>query len=408
MNNVGLSDIAIYVPPYYLPHEELAAAHGVPKEKYNIGLGNQNMAIVPDWEDIVSMAANAGQEVLEKSGTDPEDIQSLIVSTESGVDHSKPVASFVQGLLKIGTRCRVYDIKNACYGGTAGLVDSIERMSHTAKSPRKSLLIMADVARYGFGTLGEPTQGAGAVAMLLEKNPRLCSVDTSLNGVFSKDVFDFWRPIGYPVPFVAPGKLSIEWYLTALEGALSDFRSNAGIEQGKLMDYLDYVIYHMPFTNMARKAHRRLIEVEYRGSDLETQEEIFNKTFSSKVAPGLMGAREVGNIYTGSLYMGLISLLENEREKIEGKRIGLFSYGSGCMGEFLVYHANTKLGKIIDSLHFKDQLDKRKKITFEEYTQFYSKSQDEVLYSPGEMNSLKNQYTKFLFTGFTDHKRQYI
>jgi hydroxymethylglutaryl-CoA synthase len=353
------------------------------------------------------MAASAGLQVLEKSGTDPEDIQQLMVSTESGVDHSKPVASFVQGLLKIGTRCRVYEIKNACYGGTAGLVDSIERMSHTAKSHRKSLLIMVDIARYGFGSLGEPTQGAGAVAMLVEKNPRLCSVDLSLNGVFSKDVFDFWRPNGYDVPIVAPGKLSIECYLMALEGALADFRSNAGIAQGKLMDYLDYVIYHMPFTNMARKAHRRLIELEYRDSDPETQEKIFNETFSRKVAPGLMGAREVGNIYTGSLYMGLVSLLEQEREKAEDKRIGLFSYGSGCMAEFLVYHTNTNIGKIIDSLHFKDQLDKRKKITFEEYTRFYSKNQEGVSYSPGEINSLKNQYTKFLFTGFVDHKRQY-
>jgi len=407
MIEFGLSDIAIYVPPYYLPHEELAAVYGVPKEKYTIGLGNQNMAVIPNWEDTVSMAANAGLQVLEKSGTDPGDIQQLVVCTESGVDHSKPVASFVQGLLKIGTRCRVYEIKNACYGGTAGLVESVELMSHNAKSSRKSLLIMSDIARYGFGTLGEPTQGAGAVAMLLEKNPRLCSVDTSLNGIFSKDTFDFWRPTGYDFP-VVDGKFSIECYLSALEGALSDFRSNAGIEQGRLMDYLDYVIYHMPYTKMAGKAHRRLIEIEYRGSNLETQEEIYNKTFSSKVAPGLMGAREVGNIYTGSVYMGLVSLMEHEREKIEGKRIGLFSYGSGCMAEFLVYHTKTKLGKIIDSLHFKDQLDKRRKITFKEYTQFYSKSQEEVVHSPSEMNSLKNQYTKFLFTGFMDHKRQYI
>jgi hydroxymethylglutaryl-CoA synthase len=141
---------------------------------------------------------------------------------------------------------------------------------------------------------------------------------------------------------------------------------------------------------------------------LETQEEIYNRTFSSKVAPGLMGVREVGNIYTGSLYMGLVSLLENEREKTEDKRIGAFSYGSGCMAEFLVYHTKTKLGKIIDSLHFRDQLDKRKKISFEEYTQFYSKSSEEIYYPPGEIDSLKNQYTKFLFTGFKDHKRLYI
>ncbi len=408
MSEVGLSDIAIYVPPYYLPHEELATAYGIPKEKFSIGLGNHNMAVVPQWEDTVSMAANAGSLVLEKSGTDPQDIHQLIVSTESGVDHSKPVASFVQGLLKIGTRCRVYETKNACYGGTAGLVDSIERLSHSGKPAGKSMLIMVDVARYGFGSVGEPTQGAGAVAMLVEKNPRLCSVDLSLNGVFSKDVFDFWRPNGHDVPIVAPGKLSIECYLMALEGAVTEFRSNAGIEKGKLMDYLDYVIYHMPFTNMAKKAHRRLIEIEYNGSDPETQERIFNETFSRKVTPGLLGAREVGNIYTGSLYMGLISLLEQEREKIEDKRIGLFSYGSGCMAEFLVYHTKRNIGKIIESLHFSDQLGRRKRITFEEYKTFYSKNQEGRVYSPSDLQSCRNQYTKFLFTGVVDHMRQYM
>src|SRR4030043_412062 len=403
MVEVGVSDIGIYVPPFYLPHEELAEARGVPKEKYIMGLGNQKMAVIPNWEDAVTMAANAAMQVLEKTGTDPEEIQQLVVSTESGVDHSKAVASFVQGLLKIGTRCRVYEVKHACYGGTAGLVDSIDRISQNRKTTRKGLVIMTDIAKYGFGNAGEPTQGAGAVALLVEKNPRLCHIDTSLNGVFSKDVFDFWRPTGHRIPIV-DGKYSIECYLMALEGAVSEFRSNLELEQGKLLNYLDYIIYHMPFTNMAKKAHRRLIEIEFEGKDLETQEEIYNQTFSKKVAPGLMGVREVGNIYTGSVYMGLVSLLENEREKVEGKRIGIFSYGSGCGAEFLLYNFQKDISGIIDSLHFKEQLDKRKKITFEQYTQFYSKSSEEVFYYPGEANYFKNEYTKFVFTGFKDHK----
>jgi hydroxymethylglutaryl-CoA synthase len=407
MVEVGVSDIGIYIPPFYLPHEELAKARGVPKEKYIIGLGNQKMAVIPNWEDSVTMAANAAMQVLEKTGTDPEEIQQLIVSTESGVDHSKAVASFVQGLLKIGTRCRVYEVKHACYGGTAGLVDSIDRISRNGKSTRKGLVIMTDIAKYGFGNLGEPTQGAGAVALLVEKNPRLCTIDTSLNGIFSKDVFDFWRPTGHRVPIV-DGKYSIECYLMALDGALSEFRSNLGLERGELLDYLDYIIYHMPFTNMAKKAHRRLIEIEYEGKDLETQEEIYNQTFLKKVAPSLMGVREVGNIYTGSVYMGLVSLLENERKKTEGKRIGIFSYGSGCGAEFLLYNMQTEISRVIDSLHFKEQLDKRKKITFEQYIQFYSKSSEEVFYYPDEANYFKNNYTKFVFTGFKDHKRQYI
>jgi hydroxymethylglutaryl-CoA synthase len=407
MIEVGVSDIAIYIPPYYLPHEELARARGVPKEKYTVGLGNQKMAIIPNWEDAVTMAASAALQVLEKTGTDPDEIQQLVVSTESGVDHSKAVASFVQGLLRIGTRCRVFEVKHACYGGTAGLVDSMDRISQNGKSTRKGLVIMTDIAKYGFGNAGEPTQGAGAVALLVEKNPRLCSVDTSLNGVFSKDVFDFWRPTGHRVPIV-DGKFSIECYLMALEGAVSEFRSNLELKPGELVDYLDYIIYHLPFTNMAKKAHRRFIEIECKGRDLETQEEIYKQTFSNKVAPGLMGVREVGNIYTGSVYMGLVSLLENERERVEGKRIGIFSYGSGCGAEFLLYNMKSKIRTIIDSLHFKEQLDTRKKITFEQYIQFYSKSWEEVFYYPDEANSFKNKYTRFVFTGFKDHKRQYV
>ena len=407
MAEVGVSDIGIYVPPYYLSLADLARARGVPQEKFTVGLGNEKMAIIPSWEDAVTMASNAAVQVLEKTGTDPDEIQQLVVSTESGVDHSKAVASFVQGLLKIGTRCRVFEVKHACYGGTAGLVDSIDRIAMNGKSPRKGLVIMTDIAKYGFGNAGEPTQGAGAVALLVEKNPRLCTIDTSLNGVFSKNVFDFWRPTGHRVPIV-DGKFSIECYLMALEGATSEFRSNLGLKQGELLDYLDYIVYHMPFANMGRKAHRRLVEIECEGKDPETQEEIYQRTFLEKVTPGLTGVREVGNIYTGSVYMGLVSLLENEKEKAEGKRIGIFSYGSGCGAEFLLYNVKTDLRQVVESLHFREQLEKRKKLTMEQYTQYYSKSSEEVLYYPDEAAGFKNRYTRFVFTGFKDYKRQYV
>ena len=402
----GVSDIGIYIPNYYLSHEDLATARGVPKEKYHIGLGNRNMAIVPNWEDAVTMAANAAQPLLERNNIDPGEIRQLVVSTESGVDHSKPVASFVQGLLNIGTRCRVYEIKHACYGGTAGLIDSIEWISRHTNSEPKGIVIMTDIAKYGFGTSGEPTQGAGALALLVESNPRLFSVDTLLNGIFSKNVFDFWRPTGHRVPIV-DGKYSIECYLMALEGCVSHFLANHGLGEGELLDSLDYLIYHMPFTKMAHKAHRHLVEIEYKDASEETREKIFEESFARMVAPSLTGVEQVGNIYTGSVYMGLVSLLEAEKEKAEGKKIGLFSYGSGCGAEFFVCHIKPGIGRIIDSFGFRKQLENRKRLTFEQYIQFYSKSGEEVLYYPEEAKSFKNKLTRFVFTGFKEHKRQY-
>ena len=408
MTSVGVSDMEVYVPCYYVLHEELAELRNVPKEKYLIGLGNEKMAIIPNWEDAVTMAANAAIRVLERTGTDPMEIQQLVVSTESGVDYSKAVASYVQELLNIGTRCRVYEVKHACYGGTAGLVNSIDRISRNINSVRKALVIMTDVARYGFNTIGEPTQGAGAVAMLVEKDPKLFEVDTTLNGIFSKNVFDFWRPTGHSVPIV-DGKYSIECYLEALSGTIDHLRSNMDMsEDEKLLDYLDYVVYHMPFSKMAKKAHQHVIDVEYPEQSSEEKEITFMNSYHSMVKAGLTGAREVGNIYTGSVYMGLISLLEAEKEKIGGKKVGLFSYGSGCGAEFLVCDINENIHDYIEKIDFNRMIERRKKISIEHYTHIYSKNIEDVIYFPEEVQNFKDEFTRFIFTGIKDNRRQYV
>ncbi len=407
MTEVGVSDIAIYIPPYYLSHHDLAIARTIPVEKFAIGLGNEKMAIIPNWEDAVTMAANAALQLLNKTGTSPDDIQQMVISTESGVDYSKPVASYVQELLKIGTQCRVYEIKHACYGGTAGLINSIDRLSQNSRSTRKAIVIMTDIARYGFESPGESTQGAGAIALLVETNPKFFSVDTSLNGIFSKNVFDFWRPSGHSFPIVN-GKYSIECYLEALKCTAKHLRSNLCLKEEKLFDILDYVVYHMPFCNMAKKAHRCLVEAEYGDLDSESQERIYEKSFHKMVESSLLGAREVGNIYTGSVYMGLVSLLEQEKESVQGKKIGIFSYGSGCGAEFFICDMKSNLKGVIDGLDFIKQLERRKKITIDHYTHIYSKKDEEVIYFSPEVQNYKDHFTKFVFEGIKDYKRRYM
>ena len=130
------------------------------------------------------------------------------------------------------------------------------------------------------------------------------------------------------------------------------------------MEGLDYLIYHMPFANMAKKAHRHLIDLEFDGLDPDSKEKLFSESFIQKVEPGLLGVKEVGNIYTGSVYMGLISLLETEREKAAGKKVGIFSYGSGCGAEFFVCQIQSEIRDIIRNLHFREQLERRAKITY--------------------------------------------
>ncbi len=406
MFDIGVTDIAVHVPSYYLTHADLASARDIPVEKFHIGLGNHKMAILPNWEDSVTMAANAAYQLLERTGIDPNDICQMVVSTESGVDYSKPVASYVQELLGIGTRCRIYEVKHACYGGTAGLVNSIDRIARATREDDKALVIMTDIANYGFNNPGEATQGAGAVAMLVERNPKLLAIDTTKNGVYSKSVFDFWRPSGHDVPMV-DGHYSIECYLTALEASAADLKQNLGFNGDRLIDTVDHMVYHMPFCNMAKKAHRHFLEMEARDLDEAQIEERFAETFPRMVEPGLLGVREVGNIYTGSVYMGLVSLLESEGSKACGKDVGIFSYGSGCGAEFLICRIKPDAAEVIDNLGFKVRLEDRKQISLEHYTHIYSHRPQDVKYFPQEAGHFKDAYTRFVFTGIRDHKREY-
>jgi hydroxymethylglutaryl-CoA synthase len=199
---VGISNLAIYIPPLYLSHDDLADARSVPREKFRVGLGNEKMAIVPRWEDTVTMSANAAEMALEDAGIQKDEIGLLIVSTETGVDQSKPIASFVQGLLGIGPRTRVYEIKHACYGGTAGIMNAIDWVRSDYCAGKNALVVATDIAKYGLNTSGEPTQGAGSVAFIVSDQAELIHFSPTLNALYSEDVFDFWRPNGHTVPIV--------------------------------------------------------------------------------------------------------------------------------------------------------------------------------------------------------------
>src|SRR5699024_1323512 len=93
---------------------------------------------------------------------------------------------------------------------------------------------------------------------------------------------------------------------------------------GKSIEDFAAVCYHLPYTKMGLKALRTILE--------EGSTEV-GETLQSNFQDSITYSRRVGNIYTASLYLGLLSLLENGQLN-DGDRIGLYSYGSGADGEF--------------------------------------------------------------------------
>src|SRR2546430_1922778 len=194
------------------------------------------------------LAASAGARALRTSRIDPGDIGMLLVATETGVDHAKPVSIFVHELLGIGRQCRVYELKHACYAGTAALMSAADWVRAGGTRARRALVIAADIARYELGSPGEPTQGAGAVPMLVGSAPRALGLGLQ-SGTYAGNVHDFWRPLHRREPIV-DGKYSVECYLDALAGAFMAYR---GLERPPLVsgealaDRLVRLLYHTPF-----------------------------------------------------------------------------------------------------------------------------------------------------------------
>ncbi len=380
---IGIEAIGLYVPRYYVPLRDLAVARGVDPDKYIKGLGQEEMAVPAPDEDVVTMGANAALEAL--ADVDTASIDTLMFATESGIDQSKAAAIYVHHLLQLPKNCKSFEIKQACCGSTAALQMA---MATVAQRPdRKVLIVAADVARYGLGTPGEPTQGAGAIAMVISNQPRVLALDAEW-GAYTEDVMDFWRP-NYLDEAVVDGKYSIKVYLKALTESWAQYVE----ESGRTFEQHDYFCYHLPFTRMAHKAHQHLSKWvgEVRPDNRRVQH-------------SLVYNRRMGNSYTASLYVGLLSLLETAGADLTGQRVGLFSYGSGCMAAFFSGTVVPGYAAYVQKDRQAVQFDNRQRLTVEMYEAFYR----HALPSDGRRYQTPAHETGvFRLSGVEGHKRLY-
>jgi hydroxymethylglutaryl-CoA synthase len=354
--SAGIDAIALAVPRGYVELTELAGARGVPASKYTNGLGTHRMCVAAANEDPVTLATDAARRVLRLSGVDPAEIGLCVVGTETAVDHSKPVAAFLHGLLGLPSACRVFETKHACFGGTAGVLGAVDWIASGSARGRTALVVCSDIARYAVGSAGEPTQGAGAVAMLVRARPRLLELEVGRGGSYARDVYDFWRPLDRKDALV-DGHFSVQCYLDALAGAYGEWRR--GESPGD--EPLARTCYHVPYGKMARKAHRHRQAIDGVG------EQAADESFAVEVERSLDLPARVGNIYTGSLYLALASLLHAEVDALVARRVGLFSYGSGCTAEFFAGRVAEGAPELVRRLDLDAPLRECRRLSIAEY-----------------------------------------
>ncbi|MDT8437770.1 MAG: hydroxymethylglutaryl-CoA synthase [Wenzhouxiangellaceae bacterium] len=403
--NCGIDALAFCGPAAYLDLSDLAAARGVDPAKYLKGLGQRGMAIATPCEDTVTMAAEAAERALKNFDIDPAEIGTLIVGTETGIDHSKPVAVYVHEILGLDARCRTFETKHACYGAMAGLTASMDWIAAGRARGRKALVIASDIARYGLNTPGEPTQGAGAVAMVVSDAPRLVSIDPGTIGDYTRQVMDFWRPLYSKYAF-ADGHYSIQCYLDALTGA----RTDAVGDRVDLLEQLAACLYHVPFVKMAFKAHQRQLEIEHGGPVSKDHHDAWmqlSESFGRLVAPWLELNAEIGNIYTGSLFLALIDLLRQADASLEGRDISLFSYGSGCGATFCLGRIEAGASTWRARLDPADDLARRRRLSMAEYEDLVRAAEESDAVPTLEPAAYGLPPGRLYYTGTREHQRQY-
>lgn len=356
--SVGIEKIGFYTAPYYIDMVDLAEARNQDPNKFLIGIGQKQQSVIPPSQDVVSMAANAAETILTEE--DKKTIDMIIFGTETGIDNSKAASMYLQSLLGISDYARAFEVKQACYGGTAGIQMGI---NYLALNPdRKVLVIGADIARYGLETPGEVTQGGGAVAMLLSSNPSVLALDGK-STFYSKNIMDFWRP-NYTKEARVDGHYSNDVYVDFFNRTFNQYLDR----YNKQVTDFDALVFHLPYPKMGVKALRTVVPQEEENNPLWVE---FNH---SKLYNSL-----VGNLYTGSLYLSLISLIANSKTIHSGANIGLFSYGSGAQGEFysgvLGEFDRKWLKQSVDQ-----QINRRKRLTVAEYEQMYRSGLKETAY----------------------------
>ncbi|POM23590.1 Polyketide biosynthesis 3-hydroxy-3-methylglutaryl-ACP synthase PksG [Actinomadura rubteroloni] len=348
----GIHDLSLATAHYVLDQTTLARELGIDDAKLKDGLGQDAMSVPAADEDIVTMAATAARPIIDRHGADR--VRTVLLATETGVDQSKSAGLYVHGLLGLPHTCRVVELKQACYSATAALQFATALI---ARDPEQHVLVVAsDIAKYKRGSAAEPTQGAAALAMLVTADPAILRVEPS-SGMHSEDIMDFWRP-NYRAEAVVDGKFSIDAYQRAVVSAFADYRERGGRDLAEFAAFC----YHQPFTKMAVKAHRHLLDhlgVTAGPADLH-----------AAVNASTHYNRVLGNSYAASAYVGLASLLDH-RDDLADQPIAIVSYGSGSVAEFLGATVVPGYRDHLRSVENAAAIDQRKTVDYTRYCELH-------------------------------------
>lgn len=431
---IGIDSIAIDIPQLYLPITSLAETRNIEADKLVKGLGLHKMSFLDVHQDVVTMASNAALKLIKQENLNPSAINRIYVGTESGIDSSKPVASYVLSNLEqfFGEasfrNCDVVDLTFACIGAIDALQNCLDyiRLNPT----KKAIVIASDNAKYDLNSTGEYTQGAGSIAMLIAASPRVLSFSKEV-GVATQGVFDFFKPRRhftkkealqlennpewngvleneitiYKEQPVFDGQYSNQCYINRITEAYEHYKTESK-QSGKLYQNWASILMHLPYCFQGRRtfieifANENADLVESQIGDTKkdkikalSKSPEYLELVTEKILPSEIASGQVGNIYTGSIFLGLLSALcyhLQQKTNLTTKKFGFIAYGSGSKSKVFEAEVSENWQNQIEKSNLFKVLEQRTAIDFNTYEKLHKKELKQSVITPKDEFYLDN------------------
>lgn len=362
---VGIEAMNVFGGMAYLDVRELCDHRGLDMPRFENLLMREKTVALP-YEDPVTFAVNAARPVID--ALSPEErsrIEMVVTCTESGIDFGKSISTYLHKYLDLPSNCRLFEIKQACYSGAAGLQIAVNHVLSGTSPGAKVLVVTTDISRFALAdanavqewAYSEPSSGAGAVAMLISDTPHVFKIDPGAYGNHAFEVMDTCRP--GPDTEAGDADLSLMAYLDCCAGAYADYARR--VEGADFRQTFAQLCFHTPFGGMVKGAHRHLMRKLYRAPPTE-----ISADFDSRLGPSLAYGQRVGNTAGGSVFVALAGTIDTI-DLADPIRIGLFSYGSGCCSEFFSGVVSGEGRERLRSMGISAALDARYRLSITEY-----------------------------------------
>ena len=364
--------------------------------------------------------------------------------------------------------CDIVDLTFACAGAVDALQNCCDWVRNG--KDRQAIVIASDIAKYDLDSSGEYTQGAGSVSMLICDDPSIISFNGSW-GVSTKGIGDFFKPRRtfkrssilieaaklldqnissneaeellaksdskfwsdsneivevYKEEPIFEGQFSNESYKDRVFEAIEDFNNQNN--RNILTDW-ENIIFHLPYAFHGRRMiinkwldwmnENEIIKDVYSEigepksiDDVDwmkkvSKSNLYRKFIEEKIAPGEKASSEIGNMYTASIFMSLISTLVegiNNNKDYKNKKIGFISYGSGSKAKIFEGTVQENWVEKIKEINLFESLNKRKKISIDVYENLHNRK----ISSNINNNDGIIKLTKISDGEFTEGLRNYI